>query len=186
MRTPLPGERGGGTTPEERAQEPSSITRLTTDADTLVPVPQPGRSPSSAASAHPSQPVDASLAEESVVGRMLQETLSVPPGKPSPDSSRWRVAQELCEEHLRRIEELESLLRAKERRVAELEGLLTEDNDADILREELERTRKHSARLEQVVDRLTKERDGDRQEREKLAGEVSRLQSTIDELRRPR
>jgi hypothetical protein len=186
MRTPRTGDEHGESTPQKPASAPSSIPRQTSSADVLVPVPPPERSTSSAPSARSSKPADASLAEDSVVGRLLNETLSVPPAQPIPDSSRWRVAQELCEEHLRRIEELESLLRSSGRRVSELEGLLTEDDEADILREELDATRKRSARLEQVVDRLTKERDADRQENRKLADEVARLQSIIDELERPR
>jgi hypothetical protein len=103
---------------------------------------------------------------ESVVERLLNEVLS--DIAPRPEGS--------CEAHRRRIEELEALVAAKEKRVGELELLLAQEGGADILQHELEATRAHSSRLEECVARLTKERD----RLQAIAAEAEVLRSSVD------
>jgi hypothetical protein len=103
---------------------------------------------------------------QSVVERLLNEALSE-----CPPSMRGE-----CVAHAQRIEELEASVKAKEGRVAVLEALLAQEDDADVLRDELENTRAHSTRLEECVDRLTKERD----RLQALAEEVQTLRTSVD------
>jgi DNA repair exonuclease SbcCD ATPase subunit len=107
----------------------------------------------------------AALPPESVVESLLNEVLA--------DAPRTE-----CDAHRRRIEELEATVRAREARIEQLEALLAEENVSDIVREELDRTRAHSTRLEACVDRLTKERD----ELKGIAEEVETLRSSLDHV----
>jgi hypothetical protein len=102
----------------------------------------------------------------SVVERLLNEVLSDLPPKPSLE----------CDAHRRRIDELEAVLKIKEKRVTELEMLLAQDGSAEILKTELDAAHAHGQRLEECVERLTKERD----HLQTLADEVEVLRSSVD------
>ena len=71
----------------------------------------------------------------------------------------------------------EEVLREKERRIAELEALLRQEGSAEILSEELATERAHSARLEECVAKLTKERE----KQTDLQGELEALRASVDQ-----
>jgi hypothetical protein len=83
---------------------------------------------------------------QSVVERLITETLSNRPPIPPGD----------VDAYIRWIDDLNATIASKNARIAELELLLAADDGSEIVRDELERTRAHAARLDA---RLAAERD---------------------------
>jgi hypothetical protein len=159
--------------------------RMPTSAPSSKAPPPAPRTESSAPTVRPAElealEDDSAPAPENVVERLLKEVLSVPPVAPPADMPVWEQLAETsgtCDVHVRRIYELETMVATRDRRIAELEALLAQEGDAEILREELEKTRAHSARLDQCIARLTKERD----QVQEVASEVETLRSSADQV----
>jgi hypothetical protein len=115
----------------------------------------------------------AALPPDNVVERVLSEVVSDVAPAPGADSGA----------SLRRINELETTINVRERRITEVESLLAQENEAEILREELESTRAHAIRLEEHVARLLTEREQlmtERGQLQAIAREVETLRASVD------
>src|SRR5262245_14206690 len=105
--------------------------------------------PHAAKDENPESSAPTVVTPERVVERLLNEALSVPPAPEAPDWAYLSERSERCDAHVQRIEELEGMLAIRDKRIAQMETLLAQGDMVEILRDELEVTRAHSARLEQ-------------------------------------
>jgi hypothetical protein len=115
------------------------------------------------------------VASEDVVGSLLNEVLSDPP---APNESHAPRLESLPQPTSQgdadiRCIALETMVRMRDSRIAELEGLLVQEDGADIIRDELEATRAHAARLEEHLH-------AQRVENQRLRDEVARLERILE------